>query len=149
MTDGIVGELLDKYVVPQLKTGETGKALYNAMLASVRHIAEGCRCGLTRGRRSLSDEAVRKNKGFNIAGIIIFLIAASRASGNKNRSIDVALDTAASGSAVADGAVAARDSAVDWRFGGGRAAAAEPAVIFNAGHGRALCLRSRHCTFNI
>src|SRR5512145_894663 len=40
LPDGLVGEIRDKYVVPHLKTGETGKALYNAMFACGAYVAK-------------------------------------------------------------------------------------------------------------
>ena len=77
LTDGIIGEILDKYVVPQLKAGETGKALYNAMLACGAHIAKDKGVQLTGVAGPYRTKArPEKNKGFNIVGIIIFLIAA-------------------------------------------------------------------------
>ena len=40
LPDGLVGEILDKYVVPLLKEGNYGKGLYNAMYACSAYIAK-------------------------------------------------------------------------------------------------------------
>ncbi|MRR16086.1 MAG: TPM domain-containing protein, partial [Deltaproteobacteria bacterium] len=76
LTDGIIGEILDKYVVPQLKTGETGKALYNAMLACGAHIARDKGVQLTGVAGPYRTKTRPQNKGFNIVWVIILIIAA-------------------------------------------------------------------------
>ena len=47
LPDGLVGEILDKYVIPQLKAGETGKGMYNAMFACGAYIAKASGVELT------------------------------------------------------------------------------------------------------
>jgi uncharacterized protein len=77
LPDGLVGEIRDKYVVPHLKAGETGKALYNGMLACGAYIAKDAGVQLTGVARPYRTNVRPENKGFNIVGIILFLIAAA------------------------------------------------------------------------
>lgn len=77
LPDGRVGAILDQVVVPHLKTGETGKALYNAMLACGAYLAKDAKVQLT-GNSSFYRSAARpEKKGVNIFGILLFLIAAA------------------------------------------------------------------------
>lgn len=77
LPDGLVGEILDKYVVPHLKAGETGKALYNAMFACGTYIAKDAGVQLTGVPGAYRTQTRQQNKGINIVGIIFFLIAAA------------------------------------------------------------------------
>lgn len=77
LTDGIVGEILDKLVVPQLKTGETGKALYNAVFGCGLYLANNAGVQLSDGTTPYRAKSPPQNKGFNLAGLILFLIAAA------------------------------------------------------------------------
>ncbi len=77
LPDGLVGEILDKYVVPHLRTGETGKALYNAMLVCGAYIAKDAGVQLTGIEGPYRATVQPENKGFNVAGIILFIIAAA------------------------------------------------------------------------
>jgi uncharacterized protein len=83
LTDGLIGEILDKYVVPQLKAGETGKALYNAMFACGAHVAKAAGVQLTGVAAPYRSKAKPQSKGVSVAGIIIFLIAAAVLLGTK------------------------------------------------------------------
>jgi uncharacterized protein len=83
LPDGLVGEILDKYVVPQLKTGETGKALYNAMFACGAYIARDANVQLTGVAGPYKTKAKPQAKGVSVVGIIIFLIAAAVLLGTK------------------------------------------------------------------
>lgn len=83
LPDGLVGEIRDKYVVPNLKAGETGKALYNAMLACGAYIAKDAGVQLTGVAGPYRAKARPVNKGVNIFGIIFFLIAAAVLLGTK------------------------------------------------------------------
>ncbi len=83
LPDGLVGEILDKNVVPQLKTGETGKALYNAMFACGAYIAKDANVQLTGVAAPYRSKAKPQGKGVNVVGIIIFLIAAAVLLGTK------------------------------------------------------------------
>lgn len=77
LPDGLVGEILDTYVVPYLKTGETGKALYHAMLACGAYIAKDAGVRLT-GVEGPDRANVRPlHKGFSVVGVILFIIAAA------------------------------------------------------------------------
>lgn len=77
LPDGLVGEIRDKYVVPHLKAGETGKALYNGMLACGAYIAKDAGVQLTGVAGPYRTNVRPENKGFNVVGIILFLIAAA------------------------------------------------------------------------
>ncbi|MEE9910799.1 MAG: TPM domain-containing protein [Deltaproteobacteria bacterium] len=83
LPDGLVGEIRDKYVVPHLKTGETGKALYNAMFACGAYVAKDAGVQLTGVASPYQTKARPEKKGFNIVGIILFLIAAAVLLGTK------------------------------------------------------------------
>jgi uncharacterized protein len=77
LPDGLIGELLDKYVVPQLKAGHYGQALYNAMYASSAYIAKDAGVTISGSASVPRPRARAEKKGFNVAGLIIFLIAAA------------------------------------------------------------------------
>ena len=83
LPDGLVGEILDKYVVPQLKSGETGKALYNAMFACGAYVAKDAGVQLTGVASPYQTKARPEKKGINVVGIILFLIAAAVLLGTK------------------------------------------------------------------
>ena len=83
LPDGLVGEIRDKYVVPYLKTGETGKALYNAMFACGAYVAKDAGVQLTGVASPYQTKARPEKKGFNVVGIILFLIAAAVLLGTK------------------------------------------------------------------
>jgi uncharacterized protein len=77
LPDGLVGEILDKYVVPLLKEGNYGKALYNGMYACSVYIAKDANVQLSGSPAPYRTRARAENKGINIFGIIIFLIVAA------------------------------------------------------------------------
>jgi uncharacterized protein len=83
LPDGLVGEILDKYVVPQLKTGEYGNALYNAMFACGAYIAKDAGVQLTGVSAPYRSKARPEKKGFNVVALIIFLIVAAVILGTK------------------------------------------------------------------
>lgn len=83
LPDGLVGEILDKYAVPHLKAGETGKALYNAMFACGAYLAKDAGVQLTGVATPYRTKARPEKKGFNIVGLIIFFIAAAVLLGTK------------------------------------------------------------------
>ncbi len=70
LPDGLIGEILDKYVVPHVKKGETGKAMFNAMLACGAYIAKDAGVKLT-------GVAGPQKKRASPALIIIILICAA------------------------------------------------------------------------
>jgi uncharacterized protein len=77
LPDGLVGEILDKYVVPLLKEGNYGKALYNGMYACSVYIAKDAGVQLSGSPAPYRTKARAEKKGINIFGIIIFLIVAA------------------------------------------------------------------------
>ena len=77
LTDGRVGEILDQVVVPHLKAGETGKALYNAVLACGAYLAKDAKVQLTGVSGFYRSAARAEKKGVNVFGILLFLIAAA------------------------------------------------------------------------
>jgi uncharacterized protein len=83
LPDGLVGEILDKYVVPQLKTGNYGQALFNAMYASSAYIAKDAGVQLSGSGSMPRPRARAEKKGFNVVGLIIFLIVAGLLLGTK------------------------------------------------------------------
>jgi len=77
LPDGLVGEILDKYVIPLLKEGNYGQALYNGMYACSVYIAKDAGVQLSGSPAPYRTRARAENKGINIFGIIIFLIVAA------------------------------------------------------------------------
>jgi uncharacterized protein len=77
LPDGLIGEILDKYVVPQLKAGNYGAALYNAMAATSAYIAKDAGVQLSGSAMPSRTKARAQNKGISVFGIIIFLIVAA------------------------------------------------------------------------
>jgi uncharacterized protein len=77
LPDGLVGEILDKYVVPLLKEGNYGKALYNGMYACSVYIAKDAGVQLSGSPAPYRTKARAEKKSINIFGIIIFLIVAA------------------------------------------------------------------------
>ena len=83
LPDGLVGEILDKYVLPQLKTGDYGKGLYNAVYACSVYIAKDAGVQLSGSAIPYRTKARAEKKGINVVGIIIFLIIAALLLGTK------------------------------------------------------------------
>ncbi|MGD0022218.1 MAG: TPM domain-containing protein [Smithellaceae bacterium] len=76
LPDGLVGEILDKYVIPLLKEGNYGQALYNGMYACSVYIAKDANVQLS-GSPALYRTRVRaENKGINVFAVIFLLIVA-------------------------------------------------------------------------
>jgi uncharacterized protein len=76
LPDGLVGEILDKYVVPFLKEGNYGKGLYNAMYACSAYIAKDANVQLSGSPAPYRPHNRAQQKGVNIFGLIFFFIAA-------------------------------------------------------------------------
>jgi uncharacterized protein len=76
LPDGLVGEILDKYVVPFLKEGNYGKGLYNAMYACSAYIAKDTNAQLSDSPAPYRPHNRAQQKGVNIFGLIFFFIAA-------------------------------------------------------------------------
>jgi len=83
LPDGLVGEILDKYVVPQLKAGNYGTALYNAMFASSAYVAHDAGVQLDGSVMPSRAKTRSEKKGFNIFGIVVFFIIAVLLLGTK------------------------------------------------------------------
>ncbi len=83
MPDGLVGEILDKYVLPQLKAGDYGKGLYNAVYACSAYIAQDAGVQLSGSVIPYRTKVRAENKGVGVVGIIIFLIIATLLLGTK------------------------------------------------------------------
>ena len=83
LPDGLVGEILDKYVVPLLKEGNYGKALYNAMFACSTYIARDAGVQLTGSPAPYRTKARAEKKGVNVFGVIFLLIVAALLLGTK------------------------------------------------------------------
>ena len=76
LPDGLVGEILDKYVVPFLKEGNYGKGLYNAMYACSAYIAKDANVQLSGSPAPYRPHNRAQQKGVNVFGLIFFFIAA-------------------------------------------------------------------------
>jgi len=77
LPDGLVGEILDKYVVSLLKEGNYGKALYNGMYACSVYIAKDAGVQLSGSPASYRTRARAEKKDINVFGVIFFLIVAA------------------------------------------------------------------------
>jgi uncharacterized protein len=76
LPDGLVGEIRDKYVVPELKAGNYGKGLYNAVYACSAYIAKDAHVQLGETPGSYRQKVRAEKKGFNVIALIIFLAVA-------------------------------------------------------------------------
>jgi uncharacterized protein len=74
LPDGLVGEIRDKYVVPELKAGNYGKGLYNAVYACSAYIAKDAHVQLVGMPGTSRQKARADKKGFNIIALIILLV---------------------------------------------------------------------------
>ncbi len=83
LPDGLVGEILDKYVLPQLKAGDYSKGLYNAVYACSAYIAKDAGVQLSGSAIPYRTKALAEKKGVSVVGIIIFLIIAALLLGTK------------------------------------------------------------------
>ena len=83
LPDGLVGEILDKYVLPQLKAGDYGKGLYNAVYTCSVYIAKDAGVQLSGSAIPYRTKARAEKKGISVVGIIIFLIIGALLLGTK------------------------------------------------------------------
>jgi uncharacterized protein len=83
LPDGRVGEILDKYVLPQFKAGDYGKGLYNAVYACSAYIAKDAGVQLSGSAIPSRGKVRAENKGIGVFGIIIILIIAALLLGTK------------------------------------------------------------------
>ena len=77
LPDGLVGEIRDKYLKPQLRAGNYGQAFYDTMYALSSYIAEDAKVQLNGSPAQARSKARAEKKGFNVFGLIIFLIVAA------------------------------------------------------------------------
>ena len=83
LPDGLVGEILDKYVMPQLKAGDYGKGLYNAVYACSAYIAKNAGVQLSDSAAPYRSKQRVQQKSISPIAIIIFLIVAALVLGTK------------------------------------------------------------------
>jgi uncharacterized protein len=79
LPDGLVGEIRDKYLKPQLQAGNYGKAFYDTMYALSSYIAKDANVQLSDSPEPLPyrRDVRPQQKGVNVAGLIFFLIVAA------------------------------------------------------------------------
>ncbi len=76
LPDGLVGEIRDTYLKPQLQAGNYGKAFYDTMYALSSYIAKDAGVQLSGSPAPTRTKARAEKKGISVTGIIIFLIIA-------------------------------------------------------------------------
>lgn len=76
LPDGLVGEILDTYVVPYLKKGNYDKGLSNALVAVSSVIAKDAGISLTGSStpRSQTKKTIQKKPHINLFSVILFFI---------------------------------------------------------------------------
>ena len=79
LPDGLVGEIRDKYLKPQLQAGNYGKAFYDTMYALSSYIAKDANVQLSDSPEPLPyrRDVRPQQRGVNVAGLIFFLIVAA------------------------------------------------------------------------
>ena len=77
LPDGLVGEIRDKYLKPQLQAGNYGKAFYDTMYVLSSYIAKDANVQLSGSPVPYRTRVRPQKKGINIFEIIFFLIAAA------------------------------------------------------------------------
>ena len=83
LPDGLVGEIRDTYLKPQLQAGNYGKAFYDTMYACSSYIAKDAGVQLSGSPAPYRTKARAEKKGISVTGIIIFLIIAALLLGTK------------------------------------------------------------------
>ena len=76
MPDGLVGEIRDKYLKPQLQAGNYGEAFYDTVYAFSSIIAKDAGVQLSGSPAPYRTNARAQQKGVNVFGLIFFFIAA-------------------------------------------------------------------------
>lgn len=74
LPDGLVGEILDTYVVPFLKTDDYGKGMSNAMIAVSTIVARDANISLTGKTPVYKPSSRRTGRGGNLFTLILFFI---------------------------------------------------------------------------
>jgi uncharacterized protein len=79
LPDGLVGEIRDKYLKPQLQAGNYGKAFYDTMYMLGSYIAKDANVQLSESPVPVPyrQNVRQQKKGINVIGLILFLIAAA------------------------------------------------------------------------
>ena len=77
LPDGLVGEILDRYVIPSLKTGDYDKGLSSAMVAVSSVIAKDAGVSLTGVPQTRKNSVSRQKKGSSVFSLIMLLIVMS------------------------------------------------------------------------
>ena len=83
LPDGLVGEIRDTYLKPQLQAGNYGKAFYDTMYACSSYIAKDAGVQLNGTPAPYRTRARAEKKGISVTGIIVFLIIAVLLIGTK------------------------------------------------------------------
>ncbi len=77
LPDGLVGDILDRYVVPYLKKDDYDKGLSNAMIAVSSVIAKDANVSLTDAPQTGNRQASPQGKGNSIFSLIMFFVVIS------------------------------------------------------------------------
>jgi len=72
LPDGLVGEIRDKYLKPQLQAGNYGQAFYDTMYVLSSYIAKDAHVELSGSPVPLRTRARAEKKGFNVVGWLSF-----------------------------------------------------------------------------
>jgi uncharacterized protein len=83
LPDGLVGEIRDTYLKPQLQAGNYGKAFYDTMYACSSYIAKDAGVQLSESPIPYRTKARAEKKGISVTGVIFFLIIAALLLGTK------------------------------------------------------------------
>ncbi len=83
LPDGLVGEIRDKYLKPQLQAGNYGQAFYDTMYVLSSYIAKDAGVQLSGTPAQYRTKTRADKKGIGPVGIIIFLIIAALLIGTK------------------------------------------------------------------
>lgn len=84
LPDGLVGQILDSYVVPYLTRGDYGKGLSNAMAAVSSIIAKDAGVTLSGGPAVPKTRGPRERQGMNLFSLILFFIIISMLLGTRS-----------------------------------------------------------------
>ena len=77
LPDGLVGEIRDKYLKPQLQAGNYGQAFYDTVYVLSSYIAKDAGVQLSGSPAPLRTNARSHQKGINVFGLIFFFIVAA------------------------------------------------------------------------
>ena len=77
LPDGLVGEIRDKYLKPQLQAGNYGQAFYDTVYVLSSYIAKDAGVQLSGSPAPYRTNARAQQKGINVFGLIFFFIVAA------------------------------------------------------------------------